>query len=176
MSNDVWELGTLICQSVCHPCKKLWHDQHFKGWKFRSRSRERSSARQTAADDRSRAQSAGHESDHLPVTLLPMIALGHKVPVTRAIFSPPNCCRWSLIWLPNCCRWAIRWVFPDCKVWINSLQWSLFLYMSGGLGTTNGLFGRFWKTLRIWIIAPKIIFILLRCWQSYLFYNSIDIP
>ena len=48
--------------------------------------------------------------------------------------------------------------------------------MPGGLDTSNALFGRFWKTLPIWIIAPKTILILLWCLESCLFHNYIDVP
>ena len=48
--------------------------------------------------------------------------------------------------------------------------------MPGGLDTSNALFGRFWKTLPIWIIAPKTILILLWCLESFLFHNYIDVP
>ena len=48
--------------------------------------------------------------------------------------------------------------------------------MPGGLDTSNALFGRFWKPLPIWIIAPKTILILLSCLESCLFHNYIDVP
>ena len=48
--------------------------------------------------------------------------------------------------------------------------------MPGGLDTNNALFGRFLKTLPIWIIAPKTILILLWCLESCLFHNPIDVP
>ena len=48
--------------------------------------------------------------------------------------------------------------------------------MPGGLDTSNALFGRFWKTLPIWIIAPKTILILLWCLESFLSHNYIDVP
>ena len=48
--------------------------------------------------------------------------------------------------------------------------------MPGVLDTSNALFGRFWKTLPIWIIAPKTILILLWCLESFLFHNYIDVP
>ena len=48
--------------------------------------------------------------------------------------------------------------------------------MPGGLDTSNALFGSFWKTLPIWIIAPKTILILLWCLESCLFHNYIDVP
>ena len=48
--------------------------------------------------------------------------------------------------------------------------------MPGGLDTSNALFGRFLKTLPIWIIAPKTILILLWCLESFLFHNYIDVP
>ena len=46
--------------------------------------------------------------------------------------------------------------------------------MPGGLDTNNALFGRFLKTLPIWIIAPKTILILLWSLESCLFHNYID--
>ena len=45
------------------------------------------------SDDRSTEKSAGHKSDHLSAKLFPMIDQRKKVPVRRAIISPPNCFR-----------------------------------------------------------------------------------
>ena len=94
------------------------------------RSEERSSDCQTVSDDWSTEKSAGHKSDHLPAKLFPMIDQRKKVPVRRAIISPPNRFRWSIIGTPNCFRWSLKWI-SNCFRWSiigNSLagSWSLF--------------------------------------------------